>query len=106
MPNPVTMPFAAILPSGPASNMAGGSHCSGPVTAGVVSGAGGAGCSAGAVDAVGAVDEVDTAVDAAAAGAALCAVAAAEMVITIRPTKLICKREDERIFIPSHQLSP
>jgi hypothetical protein len=36
------MPFTAILPKGPASKMAGGSHCTGLVTAGAGSGAGAA----------------------------------------------------------------
>src|SRR5579863_1055591 len=39
---PVTMPFTDNLPSGPASNVAGGSHCSGPVRTNVESGVGAA----------------------------------------------------------------
>jgi hypothetical protein len=59
------MPFAEILPKGPASKLAGGSHASGPVTEGVVSGAGAA--AAGSAGAVGA---------AAAGAGAVCAPAA------------------------------
>jgi hypothetical protein len=36
----------------------------------------------------------------------VCAPAAAEMVIAKMPAKLICNIEDERGYIPSHQLSP
>src|ERR1035438_10446205 len=43
---PVTMPLTDSLPNGPASKVAGGSHCSGPVRTNVESGAGG--CSAAA----------------------------------------------------------
>src|SRR5665213_1385518 len=51
---PVTMPLTDSLPNGPASKVAGGSHCSGPVRTNVESGAGavagaGAGAGAGAV---------------------------------------------------------
>jgi hypothetical protein len=47
---PVRMPLTESLPNGPASKMAGGSHCSGPVRTNVESGAGaaaGAGVAAG-----------------------------------------------------------
>ena len=37
---PVTMPLTDSLPNGPASKVAGGSHCSGPVRTNVESGAG------------------------------------------------------------------
>src|ERR1039458_7460773 len=49
---PVTMPLTDSLPNGPASKVAGGSHCSGPVRTNVESGAGagaGAGVGAGGV---------------------------------------------------------
>jgi hypothetical protein len=36
----------------------------------------------------------------------VCAPAAAEMAIAKMPAKLICDIEDEREYIPSHQLSP
>jgi hypothetical protein len=50
--NPVTMPLTDSLPNGPASKVAGGSHCSGPVRTNVESGAGaGAGVVAGVVGA-------------------------------------------------------
>jgi hypothetical protein len=39
---PVTMPLTDSLPNGPASKVAGGSHCSGPVRTNVESGAGAA----------------------------------------------------------------
>src|ERR1035437_3200412 len=45
---PVRMPLTDSLPNGPASKVAGGSHCSGPVRTNVESGAGAAGASAGA----------------------------------------------------------
>src|ERR1035441_7837079 len=49
---PVTMPLTDSLPNGPASKVAGGSHCSGPVRTNVESGAGaGAGGVAGIVGA-------------------------------------------------------
>src|ERR1035441_6951686 len=51
--NPVTMPLTDSLPNGPASKVAGGCHCSGPVRTNVESGvgavAGAAGAAAGGV---------------------------------------------------------
>src|ERR1017187_2176123 len=52
---PVTMPLTDSLPNGPASKVAGGSHCSGPVRTNVESGAG-AGVVAGGVAGVCAPD--------------------------------------------------
>src|SRR5437763_900317 len=100
MPKPVTMPFAAILPSGPASNVNGGCHCSGPVTAGVVSGARGAGAGSGEVA------DTETAVDAPEAAAEVCACAAAVTVKAVATVNVICRMKDEREDISSHQLSP
>ena len=45
---PVTMPLTDSLPNGPASKVAGGSHCSGPVRTKVESGAGAAAAPRGA----------------------------------------------------------
>ena len=55
MPKPLTMPFTAILPKGPASKTSGGIPASGPVMEGVGSGAGAAGAAAGAAGAAGGV---------------------------------------------------
>src|ERR1700682_3035817 len=48
VPTPLTMPFTAILPKGPASKMAGGMFDSGPVKVGAESAVGAAGAAGGA----------------------------------------------------------
>src|ERR1019366_4902152 len=75
---PLRMPFTATLPKGPASKMAGGSCCSGPVMEGVGSaaGAGGGvvGCCVGGVELVSCPCAPGNAIDASdcAAGTADC----------------------------------
>src|SRR5665213_2633322 len=48
VPTPLTTPFTAIFPKGPASRMAGGMFDSGPVKVGAERGAGAAGAAVGA----------------------------------------------------------
>src|ERR1035437_4005184 len=49
---PVRMPLTDSLPSGPASKVAGASHCSGPVRTNVESGAGGCAAAGAAAEVV------------------------------------------------------
>ena len=61
---PVTMPLTDSLPNGPASKIAGGSHCSGPVRTNVESGAGataGGGAGVDACTTCGSDDELELA---------------------------------------------
>src|SRR5215469_3922080 len=102
------MPFPAILPNGPASNTSGGIHVSGPVTAGVVSGAGGAGSAAAAEAAAasGVPGAAGAAVEAATVVAPVWAIAVPAVARAAAATNVICRMNDERGFIPSDQLSP